>query len=50
MPWVKARRPGGPGSKEDVVSASGSTPIPDLLEQLRRVMAELREIGRELPA
>jgi hypothetical protein len=32
------------------VNTSGDTTIPSLLEHLRRVMAELREIVRHVPA
>jgi hypothetical protein len=31
------------------VSTTGGTALTDLLERLRRVMSELREIGRQVP-
>lgn len=31
------------------MSAYADMPIPALIEQLRRAMAELREIGRQIP-
>lgn len=50
MKGVEARRRGGPGPMETPMRANDRTEIPAMIAQLRRVMAELRNLDGKIPA